>query len=50
MHPVLMLFFRDPGAAAPARLKAWLKAFQVKLLRLPPRRLSHLNAHSVAHR
>jgi len=35
------------GLAMPSFFKALEKAPQVKLLRLPPRRFSHLNAHSV---
>ena len=36
------------GLATPSFFSARLNIFQVKLLRLPPRRFSHLNAHAVA--
>ena len=36
------------GVATPTRFNARLKAAQVKLFRLPPRRLSHLKALSIA--
>ncbi len=36
------------GFTSPRRSMALLKAFQVKLLRFPPRRFSHLKAHSTA--
>jgi len=36
------------GTATPRRFNALVNDFQVKLLRLPPLRLSHLKAHRIA--
>jgi len=42
------VFIGSFGLAIPKRSKASLKTFQLKLLRFPPRRFNHLNAHSIA--